>query len=70
MLETVVENAPVFFLVSARCFALIMVCPMFSSKRVPRFAKFALAGYMAYFIFPQIYHQSYNSQANNSHLNL
>lgn len=54
MLETVVENAPVFFLVSARCFALIMVCPMFSSKRVPRFAKFALAGYMAYFIFPQI----------------
>ncbi|MBR1911460.1 MAG: flagellar biosynthetic protein FliR [Treponema sp.] len=54
MLEVIVGNAPVFFLVAARCFALIMVCPMFSSKRVPRFAKFALAGYMAYFVFPQL----------------
>ena len=54
MLETVVENAPVFFLVAARCVALIMVSPLFSSKRVPRFAKFALAGYMSYFIFPQV----------------
>lgn len=54
MLETIVGNAPVFLLVAVRCFALIMTCPLFSSKRVPRFAKFALAGYMAYFIFPQV----------------
>ncbi|MCR5763472.1 MAG: flagellar biosynthetic protein FliR [Treponema sp.] len=66
MLETIVGNAPVFLLVFARCFSLIMVSPMFSSKRVPRFAKLALAGYMAYFIFPQISLSSgsYNAYAS------
>ena len=54
MLENLVDNAPVFLLVAVRCFALIMTLPLFSSRTVPRMAKAALAGYMAYFIFPLV----------------
>lgn len=54
MLERIVANAPVFLLVAARCFALIMTLPLFSSRTIPRIAKLALTGYMAYFIFPQV----------------
>lgn len=54
MLERIVANAPVFLLVAARCFALIMTLPLFSSKTIPRVAKIALTAYMAFFIFPQV----------------
>ncbi len=54
MLENLVNNAPVFLLVAVRCFALVMTLPLFSSRSVSRVAKVALAGYMAYFIFPQV----------------
>ena len=54
MLERIVANAPVFLLVAARCFALIMTLPLFSSRTIPRVAKIALTAYMAYFIYPQV----------------
>ena len=54
MLERIVSDAPVFLFVAVRCFATIMTLPLFSSRTVPRTAKIALAGYMAFFIFPQI----------------
>ncbi|MBP3365977.1 MAG: flagellar biosynthetic protein FliR [Treponema sp.] len=54
MLEAAVSNAPVFLLAACRCLALILTLPLFSSRTVPRMAKIALAGYMAYFIFPHI----------------
>ncbi len=54
MLERIVSDAPVFFLVAVRCFAMIMTLPLLSAKTVPRAAKIALAGYLAYYIFPQI----------------
>ncbi|HBG66055.1 MAG TPA: flagellar biosynthetic protein FliR [Treponema sp.] len=54
MLEEIVRNAPVFLLVAARSFACIMSLPLFSSRTVPRKAKVALAGYIAYFAFPQL----------------
>ncbi len=53
-LEFIAARAPVFLLVAARCFALMMTLPLLSSKAVPRIAKVALAFYMAYFIFPQV----------------
>ncbi len=54
MLERVVSGAPVFLLVAARCFALIMTIPLFSSRTVSRRAKVALTAYMSYLIFPQV----------------
>ncbi len=54
MLNQIVYNAPVFLLVAARCFATILTLPLFSSRTVPREAKVALAGYMAFFIFSQV----------------
>ena len=54
MLDLIVSRAPVFMLVFARCFALIMSLPLFSSRSVSRVAKMALGMYMAYFIFPQV----------------
>jgi flagellar biosynthetic protein FliR len=54
MLEQMVSQAPVFLLVAARCFALIMTLPLFSARTVPRAAKVALAGYLAFFIYPRV----------------
>lgn len=53
-IEFIAQRAPVFLLIVARCFALIMTLPLLSSKTVPRIAKVALAFYMAYFIYPQV----------------
>ena len=52
MLEEIVGNAPLFLLVAARCFALIMTLPLFSSKTVSRLPKVALAFYLAFFELP------------------
>ena len=54
MLESIVAKAPLFLLVAARCFTLIMTIPLFSSKSVARLPKVAMAFYLAYFLFPQI----------------
>lgn len=54
MLDAVVSNAPVFLLIAARCFALMMTLPLLSSRNVPRIAKVALTAYMAFMIFPQV----------------
>ena len=54
MLEQIVASAPVFLLVTARCFALVMTLPLFSSRTVSRIAKVTLAAYMAYLVFPQL----------------
>lgn len=54
MLERIVAYAPTFFLVAVRCFALVMTLPFFSIRTVPRRAKLAFAGYMAYLIFPHV----------------
>lgn len=49
--NSILLQAPVFLLVFARCFALLMTLPLFSMRSTPRIAKVALAGYLAYFIF-------------------
>ena len=50
MLDVIVSEASVFFLVFARCFAMLMTLPVFSMRGVSRIAKVALAGYMAFFL--------------------
>ena len=51
MLDEIVSQAPVFLLIFARIFAMLLVLPMFSMRSASRVAKVALAGYMAFFIF-------------------
>ncbi|MDR3312766.1 MAG: flagellar biosynthetic protein FliR [Spirochaetaceae bacterium] len=52
-LDTVVQNAAVFLLVFARTLALVLTVPLLSGRTVPGVAKIALAGYIAFLIFPQ-----------------
>lgn len=51
MLNEILSQAPVFLLIFARIFAILLVLPMFSMRSASRVAKVALAGYMAFFIF-------------------
>lgn len=58
MIEQVLLKAPLFLLIAIRCFAFLMTMPLLSMRAIPRVAKIALAGYMAFFIlgsdsFPQ-----------------
>lgn len=59
MIDQIVAEAPFFLLAAARCFALIMTLPLFSIRNIPRTAKIAIAGYMAYFIVPQVDYSQY-----------
>jgi flagellar biosynthetic protein FliR len=54
MLNTIVDNAASFLLIFARCFALIMTVPLLSSRAVSSVVKVALAGYIAFLIFPHV----------------
>ena len=51
MLNEILSQAPVFLLIFARIFAMLLVLPMFSMRSASRVAKVALAGYIAFFIF-------------------
>ena len=51
MLNEILSQAPVFLLIFARIFAMLLVLPMSSMRSASRVAKVALAGYMAFFIF-------------------
>lgn len=59
MIEQIVSRAPIYLLVAVRCFAFIMAMPFFSSKMFSRIVKVALAGYLAYLIFPHVDFSSY-----------
>lgn len=48
MVDEIVNSAPLFLLVAARCAGLIFTLPLFSMRTVSRTAKVALVGYMAY----------------------
>lgn len=50
MIDYILSKAPVYLLVFARCMALIMTLPLFSTRAVSRIAKIAFAGYMAFFL--------------------
>ncbi len=48
VLDEIVNSAPVFLLVAARCAGLVFTLPLFSMRTVSRTAKIALIGYMSY----------------------
>lgn len=50
MIDSILLQAPLFLLIFARCFAMLMTLPLFSMRSVSRAAKVALAGYIAFFV--------------------
>lgn len=52
MLEEIVAQAPLFFLVAVRALAMIETAPLLSSDSIPQVAKVALAGFAAFCAFP------------------
>lgn len=52
--DTLLARAPAFFLVAARVFAMILTTPLLSTQAVPRTAKIALAGFVAFIVLPQV----------------
>ncbi|NLC92696.1 MAG: flagellar biosynthetic protein FliR [Treponema sp.] len=53
MIDKILLQAPLFVLIFARCFAMLMTLPLFSMRSASRVAKIALAGYLSFFIFSQ-----------------
>ena len=51
MFDSILASAPVFLLIFARCLAMILVSPLFSSQAIPRGAIFALAFFSAFIMF-------------------
>ena len=68
MIDRIVSHAPIFLLIAVRCFALLMTLPLFSMRTVPRAAKIALAGYMAYALVPHVDFSSYAPYISSSGL--
>lgn len=58
---SIILQAPIFLLIFARCFAMLMTLPLFSMRSTPRIAKVALAGYLAYFIFFNVNFDEYRN---------
>lgn len=58
--DTIIRNAPFFFLVAVRIFAMILTTPLLSIQSVPRVAKIALAGATAYLVLPYAYSTGWN----------
>ena len=51
MLDFILQKAPVYLLIFARIFAMILTLPLFSMRTLSRIAKVALSGYIAFFIY-------------------
>ena len=56
----IVARAPLFLLVAVRIFAIILTTPLLSIQSVPRVAKVALAGLVAFIVMPQAYPAGWN----------
>ncbi len=61
-LNAIVAQAPIFLLVAVRIFAMILTTPLLSIQSVPRVAKVALAGFVAFLVLPQAYPAGWNVQ--------
>ncbi len=54
MIDRIISQAPLFLILAARSFTLLLTLPLFSMRNVSRAAKVALAGYMAFLLFPNV----------------
>ncbi len=65
MLQQIASQAPLFFIVAVRCFAMILTVPLLSTRAVPRIAKIGLAGYIACLVFPNVSYEIWNVNPNS-----
>lgn len=61
--DDLLAHAPSFFLVAVRVFAMIMTTPLLSIQSVPRVAKIALAGCVAFLVYPQAFSEGWQVEA-------
>ena len=59
MINSIINQAPLFLLVFARTSGLIFTLPLLSTRTVSRIAKIALAGYMSFLLIPSADLSSY-----------
>ena len=59
MINSIINQAPLFLLVFARTSGLIFTLPLLSTRTVSRIAKIALAGYMSFLLIPSADFSSY-----------
>ncbi len=59
MLAQLLDRAPLYLLVAARCLAMLMILPLFSTRSVSTIAKVALAGYTAFIVLPTAFGGGY-----------
>ena len=52
MIDEILSFGPAFLLIAVRALAMIETAPLISSDSVPQVAKLALAGFIAYIVFP------------------
>ncbi len=60
MIGQIVESAPFFLLVAARCAGLIFTLPFLSMRSVSRVAKIAFVGYLSYLLMSYANFSAYN----------
>lgn len=61
MLNQVLNSAPLYLLVAARCLAMFMTLPLFSTRSVSTVVKVALAGYVAFIVLPTAFGGGYEN---------
>ena len=54
VLETLARNAPLFFLIFVRIYALLRLAPITSSQAIPGIARTALTFFVAFVVFPSV----------------
>ena len=59
MINSIINQAPLFLLIFARTSGLIFTLPLLSTRTVSRIAKIALAGYMSFILIPSAVFSSY-----------
>jgi flagellar biosynthetic protein FliR len=64
VLDEIIGNANLYFLVLARVLALVELAPLLSSDAIPQFAKFALAGFGAFVAYPAVQASGYPVPTN------
>ncbi len=65
--DAMLRDAPFFFLVAVRVFAMILTTPLLSIQSVPRVAKVALAGYTAFLVYPAVNSAGWQVEAFSLH---
>lgn len=60
MLNEIILQLPVFLLIFARVFVMLMTLPLFSMRGVSRLAKIALAAYVTFFIMSTVNYNHYD----------